>query len=113
MWLSLGLAREYLAAPLPDTVVRHIDADATARALARQAASYWFLPEVHHADNLTRARFHLQMRERWRERALYRQRFYFRTTPGDWALLPFAWPRPRLFLYAPLRWARMLSKYVL
>lgn len=113
LWLSLSLAREYLAAPLPAAVTRHIEADTTARALAAQVASHWFLPAAYNADNLTRAQFHLQMRERWRERALYRQRFYFRITPDDWALLPFALPRPLLFLYAPLRWARMLGKYVL
>ncbi len=110
--LSLSLAQDYLQTMLPAGITRRLAADPTARALARQAASYWFLPEHYSPGNLERGRFHIKMRERRIDRLRYRLRATFRTTADDWALLPWALPGPLFFLYYPLRFTRMAGKYL-
>lgn len=67
--LGLLLARQLLAAELPEEVDRRVAGDRVARQLARQVREYLFHPPDTPVSTLDDAAlFYLRMRERWRDR---------------------------------------------
>lgn len=104
--VALALVRETIE--LPPAVNKAIAADATALALAEQAAARLFVP-----DRASESIYRLSsFRRRMRERAGDRWRYVFRTvmTPRDLHYSIVKLPDPLFFLYTPVK---LVHDYVL
>jgi hypothetical protein len=108
--LGICLARELLDAPIPPAVEAAIRVDPGATRLVpdiRDRILSENPPAFTFAD---RVRFDLAVRERLRDRIRYRARRVLTTSPRDVAALRLPpWLR---FLQAPLRLARLATKYI-
>lgn len=109
--LSLGLflARELLAAPIPEGVWKTVQADPVVRTIAAQVQEHLFAEEHTPSGISDGALLHLRMRERKRDRL--RSCLHLAATPRvyDWMLLPL--PDSLFFLYYLLRPLRLAGKY--
>ena len=106
--LSLHLANDLLSAPLPDAIVKQVDADKT---IPKLTARVQQLLSGEPAGLRKRMAFHLAARERLRDRVRYCFLFATTTTPLDWAILPV--PRQLSFVHYFLRPIRLFRKYLL
>jgi putative nucleotidyltransferase-like protein len=113
--LGAELAGSLLEVPLPEAVVRSAADERGVHRLLTGVATR-VTPASDSQDSqsllqniLSAGRFHIQARERWRDRI----RYFFRlaTTAGveDWEFVDL--PRWLAFLYPPLRFPRLLRKY--
>jgi hypothetical protein len=69
--VGVALARDLLAARLPEGLDRALGADHAALSLARTLAAGFFTEDRGHVPLTRAARLHLAMRERWRDRLAY------------------------------------------
>lgn len=107
--LGLLLARDLFGARLPAFVERKIAAAPSIKKLAGQIRARLFSDDAEPPGVFERIRFHLQTRERVRDRVRYCLLLATTPTPGDWASLQL--PASRSFLYAFARPVRLLKKY--
>ena len=111
--LSLCLAQTLAKVSLPDKLWQQIQADKKAVALAQELTTSLMRGISAEISLWQSISFHLQMRERWRDRLLYCYGLIFRTTPEDWVMLPFVLPAGFSILYYPARLIRLLRKHLL
>lgn len=107
LWLSLKLACEDLGAVVPKDIWRSVQADPHLQPLAQQIRTQWFyMTPLQPLDQL---RFHLRIRERWRDRIWYG--VHLATTPSvaDWSAQPL--PASLTLFYVVLRPIRLLRQY--
>ena len=104
--LLLGclLARDLLAAPLPEEPSHRIAEDRRLPGLARMARAQLARTAHGHLGMTETARFHLGVRGTWQDRVAY-VRFAMKPTVADWAAVPL--PRWLAPLHYPLRAARL------
>jgi len=109
--LGLSLARRLLDAPLPDGVLREIEADAGLAALAAEAEARLFAEEPGDGggDTAANLRFNLRARDGAADRARYAARWLFAPTPEDWRWAPL--PDALFPLYRLLRPVRLLLRH--
>jgi hypothetical protein len=107
--LGLKLASSLLHAPLPESLLHEIKSDRAVGALATQVAMRLFSVGDQSGRILRAGNFHMKVRERWKDRALYLYRLT--TTPGveDWRIADL--PQGLAFVYPLLRYPRLLGKY--
>jgi Uncharacterised nucleotidyltransferase len=111
LFLGLTLARNLLELPLPEAVWQQIQADPEVELLAQQVSERLFRKSDGSYQDGSTTRFHLQARERWRDRVQYLLRIIFTPTTSDWLLFPRAeFP---VFLYYLLRLFRLARMQVL
>jgi len=107
--LGAELGRRLFDMPLPDAVVRAAAADRAVQTLAdRVAVRMMETPEFDYTM-LGSALFHMQARERWRDRLRYFVRLTMATGVEDWEIADL--PSSLAFLYALLRFPRLIIKY--
>jgi hypothetical protein len=107
--LGLLLARDLLGAALPTLVTQRIAADAALRSLAATATGWLFRDPAQPLTATERARFHLQSRERLRDRWQYCVYLLTSPTEEDWTVQPL--PAALSFLYALCRPLKLLGRY--
>lgn len=109
LFLGLFLAHDWLGAALPETILKRMQDDMAAKALAGQVQE-WILRDTGASLSiLDSCRFHLKARERWQDRVRYSIRLAVTTTPGDWALVRL--PSSLFPLYYLLRPFRLAAAY--
>jgi hypothetical protein len=111
LYLGLFLANDLLQAPLPEPVRERIVGSALVRSLAADVCQRLFTTTEHRPTGLQHARFHLRVRERWRDGAWSCLYLALAPTPADWTVVHL--PRLLHFLYFPLRLVRLVLKYAL
>jgi hypothetical protein len=112
--LGLLLANRLLQTPLPEIVREKIEADRVIRPIATRVGESLFNKNEAHKDISYWSRYHLEMKERWRERVRVRLHYYYRyfhlaITPNEKDLSILALPGSLRFLYylmRPLRFSR-------
>jgi hypothetical protein len=107
--LGLLLARDLLGTRLPEQVMAWIAADEALPSLARQAMVWLFRASDQPLSAVERARFHLQARERFRDRWQYCLYLLTSPTEEDWTRQPL--PAALTFLYALCRPVMLLGRY--
>ena len=106
--LALALTHRLLDAPLPEDVVREIEADAGIGALADEAEGRMWGPDEEE-DTMANLRYNLRVQDRPIDRVAYAWRWTTTPSPEDWA-----WARlpDALFpLYRVLRPIRLAIRY--
>jgi hypothetical protein len=109
LWLGLVLARDLLAAPLPEDIMRQVEAESIIRTLASKVRARLCQPEGAQINSLAEFLFHLKLHERLGEKCSFSFRFATTTNPADWAFVHL--PDPLFFLYYLLRPVRLLIKH--
>jgi hypothetical protein len=99
--LALLLARDLVGTALPERVERALAADGVALRLAVQARAALFQRAQPVSSIFALSRFHLSMRERWRDRLRYVVRTV--TTPRRQHFGMVRLPPALFFLYVPLK----------
>jgi hypothetical protein len=110
--LALLLARDLLGAPIAECIAGGIDADATARELAREVRERHLPLAEKEQDFAEVCAFNIRARERRRDRLRCRARltaFGLRPNERDHAFLHL--PRPLAFLYHGVKPVRLAGKY--
>lgn len=112
--MGLQLAVELLDAPVPDAVQQQFKADSVLQALNHKVKQQLFVAVPDAVGEVERSTFHLQLRERWVDRAdvfrgLMSHSGWFAPTENDKAVLPL--PKWLSFLYYFLRVIRVFRKY--
>jgi len=107
--LGLHLADEWLRAPLPPDVRRHVAAVPAVTELARELSATWFTRERHTWGPVASLRLNLKLDDRVGLRLRHLANVLFTPSLAEWS----AWPLPRVLhvLYLPLRLVRLLWKY--
>jgi len=108
--LGLLLARDLLGAVLPEQVMSRIAVDRALPQLARQATAWLFREPAQPLTAAERARFHLQSRERFRDRWQYCRFLLTSPTEEDWTSQPL--PAALTFLYIFYRPVTLLRRYL-
>jgi hypothetical protein len=106
--LGLVLASDLLGVALPPEVMRVVLADRTVGALKELLQQRLFL-ETKPSGLFENALFHLNARERLRDRIRYCLRLAMTTTARDWTAAQI--PPLLSFLYCPIRAIRLTKKY--
>lgn len=91
LWLGCLLSHELLQAPVPPDLVAEARRDRAVPRLARQVTEWFFTEPFKKEPSIALYRFHLQMREAWRDRRAYLRhlsRLAVRPTAKDRAFLP-------------------------
>jgi hypothetical protein len=101
--LALGLARDWLGAPLPAEVAAAVDRDPAITDLARDLRAGLFAGPP---GLLRQTLLHLRMRERPRDRVVYALRLALTPTMREWSTLRL--PGPLFFLHFVRRPVRLL-----
>jgi len=107
--LGLHLADRLLSAPVPQPIAREAARNAAVQRMAQQVVRWLFTEPFHRPESLAAYRFHLQMRERWRDRRAYLAHLAtlaVQPTAKDRAFVPL--PRaldPLYYAVRPLRLA--------
>jgi len=107
--LGLHLADRLLGAPVPQPLAHEAATNAAVRRMAQQVVRWLFTEPFHRPESLAAYRFHLQMRERWRDRRAYLAHLAtlaVQPTAKDRAFVPL--PRaldPLYYAVRPLRLA--------
>ena len=107
--LGLHLADRLLGAPVPQSIARQAATNAAVQRMAQQVVRWLFTEPFHRPESLAAYRFHLQMRERWRDRRAYLAHLAtlaVQPTAKDRAFVPL--PRaldPLYYAVRPLRLA--------
>src|SRR6267142_1482844 len=109
--LGLHLAREFFAAPLPETLVHSIESQPAIGSLAAEVSQNLRRGSSASPGLRKRILFHLRTKERLADRLRYCVRLLFTTTPVDWQSLPL--PASLNFLYPLIRPFRLAKKYAL
>lgn len=107
LFLGLYLAQTLAGASIPAHIQPRIQADSLVKSLARQVFKKLFQQSPHHP--MAELLFHLQLRERQRDRIRDCLHFAFNPSAVDWALLPL--PPCLSFFYYLLRPVRLLRDY--
>jgi hypothetical protein len=108
--LGLFLAHNLLETPLPEEVLRRIEAEPKVARLGDEVRERMF-DEGDAAYGVARQiSFHLRTKENLRDRIRYCALFAMTTTPVDWALAPL--PPTLSFVYYLLRPFRLAKKYM-
>src|SRR2546430_4447984 len=107
--LSLVLARDLLAAPLPDAVDDWVEGDPGLAELAALARQRVFATERRPVESAERFRFYAKARERWRDKA--RCAFHTVATPTIPAVQAAALPAGLQPLYYVVRPLRLVAKW--
>jgi hypothetical protein len=107
--LGAELGRRLLDMPLPDAVARRAAADRAVQALAGRVAERMTETPGYDYTILESVLFHMQARERWRDRLRYLARLTTATGLEDWETIDL--PPALAFLYALLRFPRLAIKY--
>ncbi len=115
LFLGLFLANDLLDAPLPPGILRMVRQDGAVEGLARQVYGWLFqsrnLPRgfSERGEDNTFSRFHLAIRERFKDKIRYCARVTMTPNPADWTVLSLPtslWP-----LYYVLRPLRLTGRY--
>jgi hypothetical protein len=106
--LGLWLAHELLAADLPAHLAAAVEADAAAVRLATRIAERFRLRPHHWLGPLEEPRFHLAMREHWRDRVRYGLGM-LAPTSADWRVVRL--PEWLSFLYYMVRPVRLIAQH--
>ena len=107
--LGLHLADRLLGAPVLQPIAREAATNAAVQRMAQQVVQWLFTEPFHRPESLAAYRFHLQMRERWRDRRAYLAHLAtlaVQPTAKDRAFVPL--PRaldPLYYAVRPLRLA--------
>lgn len=109
LFLGLFLAHDLLSAPVPQQVLREVQADTAVIALASQVKELLFRPVSKPVGFKQGCLFQLQARERLRDRFRYCFRLAATPTQGDWAFAPL--PDRLSFLYYLIRPIRLVKEY--
>src|SRR5256885_2075869 len=107
--LSLVLARDLLAAPLPDAVNDWVEGDPGLAELAALARQRLFATERRPVESAERFRFYAKARERWRDKA--RCAFHTVATPTITDFQLAALPAGLHPLYYVVRPLRLVAKW--
>jgi hypothetical protein len=107
--LALWLAHDMLGAALPGFILRQIEADPEIEVLGASVWEKVFSDEEYRFEVLKRSRFHLQTRERLRDRLRYSFRRATVPTPEDWQKVRL--PAPLAKLYPLVRPVRLAVKH--
>jgi hypothetical protein len=104
LMLGLALAHDLLEAPLPERVLREVQAEPAAGRLARAVRERLFDPYAGETGVLRMARFHAAAMDRRRDAAVYLFRLSATPTPGDWGAgtLP-EWLMAGYYVVRPVR----------
>lgn len=103
------LAADLLGAPVPRAIVQEARQRRAVRQMARRVTAWLFTEPFHRPESLAAYQFHLQMRERWRDRRAYLAHLAtlaVQPTAKDRAFVPL--PRaldPLYYAVRPLRLA--------
>lgn len=112
LYLGCYLAQELFGTQVPEVIGQHIEKDPQIPRLAQQVREQFIFEDEEHADKRQRALFHLQLRERLRDRWPYfahLMRLASKTTKKDRASLSL--PPTLQFLYPVIRPFRVLGNY--
>ena len=109
LFLGLLLAKDLLDAPIPEEVMKNVDADPMVGRLAQKVEARVFRRSNGSSGILRSSIFYLKARERLQDRIQYCVRLAMTVTPGDWTFLPL--PHPLFPLYYLIRPIRLASKY--
>jgi hypothetical protein len=102
--LGLALAHDLLEAPLPERVLREIEAEPAVGRLARVVRERLFDPYAGETGVLRMARFHAAAMDRWRDAAVYLLRLSATPTPGDWGAVTLPeWLMAGYYVVRPIR----------
>jgi hypothetical protein len=107
--LGLGLARDLLGAPLPETIERRARSDAAVTSIAALVGGRLLQDRRGPTHGLERMRLQLRLRERHRDKLLSLVRQTFVPREQDWRLVRL--PTALAFLYFPLRLLRLAFKF--
>lgn len=107
--VTLMLAREVLAAPLPEDVLAQVTADHAAAKVAARIAARLFVADTGDLTVVERLRLDLALFDRGADRAAHLLSVALEPSFHEWT----AWPLPRVLypLYLPMRLMRMARKY--
>lgn len=108
LFIGLHLAQTLLNATLPEVVKLRVATDKTALKLARQSYKWLFSEEWLYFKPFEEPLYHLQMRERWRDRIRY-CRYVLEPGTADDISIPL--PPSLSFLYYLLRPVRLVGKH--
>ena len=109
LFLGLFLARDLLAAALPEDVWQRVTADPQVRSLAVQVRAMLFREANDRTSPFGRHTIYLSAMERLRDRGRFWFDLMMTPTTIEWALLPLP---PMFFpLYYALRPIRLIGKY--
>lgn len=112
LYLGLFLARDLLGVVLPPAVSAKMQADPTAKRLARQMVERLFSVTVQPLLGIEKHLYYVRLREKWQDKLAYlRYQLHAKVAPNanDEAL--FALPPALYFLYYPLRPVRLVKQY--
>lgn len=111
--LGLSLARELLAAPVPEEVQRQVDKDPAISALSRLVRERLFADRAESGlrERIQRNLFHVKVRERLRDRLTYARIRALSPTEEDWSWISL--PDRRYWLYYAVRPLRMAAQGLL
>jgi hypothetical protein len=101
LFLALLLARDLMGTALPDRVERALATDGVALRLAAQARAALFQRTQAVSSIFALSRFHLSMRERWRDRVRYVARTVMTPRRPHFEMVRL--PPALFFLYVPLK----------
>jgi Uncharacterised nucleotidyltransferase len=105
--LGLRVAADLLGAPMPEPVRRRAEVDAVIPGLSATVRARLFRNDHRPSGLLEQARFHLRVRERWRDRIRYCWLAMMTLTVADWEERRL--PRALSFLHYPLRLVRLAA----
>jgi putative nucleotidyltransferase-like protein len=105
--LGLRVAADLLGAPMPEPVRHRAEGDAVIPALSATVRARLFRDDRRPSGLLEQARFHLRVRERWRDRIRYCWLAMMTLTVADWEERKL--PRALSFLHYPLRLVRLAA----
>jgi hypothetical protein len=109
VFLGLFLAKDLLNVTLPEKIINHIEADPLVKILANKVKQRLF--SHNNSPGIFKSSvFHLQARERLRDRIKYCVQFTIYTNPRDWEFIKL--PNSLFFLYYLIRPIRLAVKYV-
>ncbi|MCE5311238.1 MAG: nucleotidyltransferase family protein [Acidobacteriales bacterium] len=104
LMLGLALAHDLLETPLPERVLRGIQAERAVGQLARAVRERLFDPYAGETGVLRMARFHAEAMDRWRDAAVYLLRLSATPTPGDWGAVTLPeWLMAGYYVVRPVR----------
>ena len=109
LFLGLFLAKHLLGATLPGAIDRKIEDDPRVERLAGQVEKRLFGEPEGPPNLLKSVLFHLEAKERTKDRIRYGYHFTMTTTVGDWAFRPL--PNALFPLYHLVRPVRLTVKY--
>lgn len=107
--ITLLLANQLLAAPIPAAIEPAIQADRGARALADEIAAAVAAGVSYDAQQISYFRLMLRLRERRADRLRFLARLTFTPGPGEWEAIRL--PKTLFPLYRLVRLARLASRF--